>query len=316
LHTALSLVLRRDFGTLRRQWHRYTAPRRLRASAGRAFVHRDLGFPAVCHPDWPDSVDQFLGTHGDHWEFELMRRWLRPEDTMIDVGANLGLYTFAAAAVVGSTGKVIAVEAAPFVAGKLEAAVRTLGLAHIRVVNAAVTRAPGLVSFHISADQSGTAEQSLHLDPEHQARSVVVQVPALTLADLSAPARPSTPALIKLDIEGAEGDAMQAVPSHWLGADAPFWIVEINPVALARFSAHPLEIVDRFPMEHFDCWLLPKHPHAGVASSRLRRITTADATDFTDSRYYNLLAIPRGARWQQRADSVEPLIAKASRTAS
>ena len=43
-------------------------------------------------------------------EMELWRNWIKPGMTVIDVGANVGVYTFSAALKVGSEGYVLAVE--------------------------------------------------------------------------------------------------------------------------------------------------------------------------------------------------------------
>lgn len=299
LGTALRLAARLDGRTLRRQWLRHSATRRLRASGGTPLVHSDPGFPFVCHPDWPDSVQQFRHQDADDPEFGLLRRWLEPGDRVFDIGANLGLYTFAAAAQVGLRGQVVAVEAAPFVADKLRLSARLLGATQVEIAQAAVAAETGEVTFYVAKDATTTTEQSILPAADRRSASSPVIVPAVTLRDLALEhASGAPPALVKIDIEGAEAAALAAAPAAWLAADGPLWIVEINPAALARFGATPDTVTAAFPPEAFDCWLWRKHLLGPDRLPGLRPLTPGEA--YGDSRYYNLVALPRGGRLAAR----------------
>lgn len=302
--TLLRLAARADWPTIRERWRHYTAPNRARRHGGRPFSHRDAGFPAVCHPDWPDSLAQFLSGGGDHWEMALLRRWLCPGDAAVDVGTNLGLYAFALADRVGPDGEVLAVDADLMIVEKLQVAARLLGARQLKPVQAAVADQSGSLTFYVRTDRSVTTEQSLQPSGELATGCTAVSTPALTVADLhNRLHRGESLAAVKVDIEGAEAMAFRAVPPPLLRSDGPFWIVEIHPAALARFRATPDEIVAWFPKDDFELWLMPKHPFDPVGSpSTLRPLTGSER--FADSIYYNLLAVPRGRRWQQRRQDI------------
>ena len=300
LLTALKLLGRLDFATLRRQWRFNQGRFILRRHGTSPFVHQRLGFPAVCHPDWVDSADLFCINAGDHWEYRLLEQWLEPGDQFLDLGTNLGYYAFAALPPVGPAGRVVAVDAAPFVVEKLRVSAQLLGAANLVAVQMAVTDHTGEITFYVVPSGFITTEQSIHPPESLRGQSVAVTVPACTLCDLQSAHRlDQRLSLVKVDIEGAEGAALLQSPREWLSADGPFWIVEINPGALARFGVTAHEILARFPAADFDCWLLPKHPYDAKTRPCMRPAVGAE--QFNDSLYYNFFALPRGARGQQRA---------------
>ncbi len=113
--------------------------------------------------------------------------------------------------------------------------------------------------------------------------------------------------MIKLDIEGAEALAFKAVPEELLGADCPFWIVEIHPGALRSFGAMPGEIVARFDTASVETFLLAKHPlDPGAANPALRALVSTES--FSDSLYFNMLAVPRGSRWGGRRSAIGEML--------
>jgi FkbM family methyltransferase len=297
ISTVARLVSRGQWDLLRRQWRINIARARLRRQGVNAFRHGDLGFPSVCHPDWPDSVDQFLNCAGDQWEYSLLAEWLQQGDVCFDLGANVGLYSCAALDAVGQTGRVVAVDADPFVCEKLKATAAVLGTDRLLVVHAAVAPEDGQLTFHVQSDRTITGEQSLRPTPAQLATSTPISVPARrlqSLADLNPAANP--PGLVKVDIEGAEVGALASAPVPWLGPAGPLWIVEINPGALARFGTQPADITRYFPSENFQCWLVVKHPYPSHTGAQLRPL--APDEKFTDSMYYNMIAIPQGDRWR------------------
>lgn len=298
--TTLKLLARLDFATLGRQWTVNQGQLILRLHRSQPFMHRRLGFPSVCHPDWIDSADFFCVNAGDHWEYRLLEQWLEPGDQFLDLGVNVGYYAFAALPAVGPAGLVVAVDAAPFVIEKLQQSARLLGAANLRGVQAAITDADGEISFHVCPTGFVTTEQSIRPPDSLLAQSVKITVPARTLRslqhDTALDARLSA---VKIDIEGAEGAALRAAPPAWFTAEGPLWIVEINPGALARFEVTAQDILRHFPAEHFDCWVLPKHPLDPAAPSELRPASLSDR--FDDSYYHNFFALPRSPRWRRRA---------------
>src|ERR1700742_4360825 len=89
----------------------------------------------------PDGIQTFVYLFGT-WEPDLtafLRRRLRPGDTFIDVGANVGYMSALASRLVGPHGAVVAIEPAPIASAVLQETVAMNDLTNTRRVTAAVS---------------------------------------------------------------------------------------------------------------------------------------------------------------------------------
>ncbi|MBL8349608.1 MAG: FkbM family methyltransferase [Burkholderiaceae bacterium] len=144
------------------------------------------------------------------WEPHITRMvvdLLRPGDVFVDVGANIGYYTLLASRIVGPTGKVVAVEAAPWIHAVLERHVALNGLGNVRTVNRAATDKTGTLSLY-KADDSNVGSTSLI---RKVGEAVEVEgAPLATLLDDDEIARVK---LLKIDVEGAELQVLAGLTS-------------------------------------------------------------------------------------------------------
>jgi FkbM family methyltransferase len=103
-------------------------------------------------PSFCSIVTSVLLAEGDWFEkeMEFWRNWIHPGMTIIDVGANVGIYTFSAARRVGAEGCVLAVE--PF-SGCVRCLKETCRINHYSWVK---------VCAGAASDHNGTAHLSLH----------------------------------------------------------------------------------------------------------------------------------------------------------
>jgi FkbM family methyltransferase len=227
-----------------------------------------------------------------------VKQWLRAGDSVIDAGTNLGLYTFVAADRVGPSGEVLSVDADPGIVSRMEKAAALLGTAPIRPLHCAVSDRSGTLTFYVRTDGSTTADQSLIPEAALVSACTPVSVPAHRFTDLvSKLTRAPALSLVKIDIEGAEAQALGTVSPELLNRNGPLWIVEINPGVLARFGTTSSAVIEYFPATEFELWIVPKHP-LGSATPAIRHYTSTDP--LSDSLYYNLVAVPLGQRWADR----------------
>ncbi len=162
---------------------------------------------------------------------------LQPGDTFVDVGANLGIMTLAAARAIGPTGKIFAFEPFPQTKRLLERTVWANGLADIVTIHqAAVSNKGGTAEFFIGPT---CGHNSLFpLEETHLAEAAVsgsggkVQVKMVRL-DETIPAGTSI-RLIKIDAEGAELEVLESAAALIRAQPEISLVVEFGPTHLKR----------------------------------------------------------------------------------
>jgi len=156
-------------------------------------------------PSFRSLVTGVLLAEGDWFEQELefWRNWLKPGMTVIDVGANVGVYTFTAARRVGPRGRVLAVEPFSGCLRCLEETCRINELDWVKICGGA------------ASDRSGTARLQLYTASE--LNEIVIgdveepvqpgsfeEVPCFTLDSLVEQENVNRVDYLKIDAEGHE----------------------------------------------------------------------------------------------------------------
>lgn len=275
-------------------------------SRGQPFVYRRNGVRYVCHPDNSESRIVATSAPADRVELAVLRLWLEPGDTFLDAGANVGAYALAAGKFVGPRGRVIAVDAGRQMSALLGDTVRRLGYSHVHCLQVAIGNRDGVARFFEGLTEGTSFIQSLRPAEADASAFAERSVEMLTLDTIAQRHLPSTPAVVKIDIEGAEGDALDAAPRRWLEAAGPLWIMEINPRALQAFGRTPAELVARFSAAAFEIWLVPKELYTSGSEGKPRLHSSTET--WRDSKYYNLIAIPRGEPFVSRTERIRPVL--------
>jgi len=163
------------------------------------------------------------------WEPDLtayLRHTLKPGDTLVDVGANVGNNSIAASHCVGQSGQVIAIEASSDLVKRLEEHVRLNNAANVRIVHAAASdREHKLTIYRGPQNNVGLTATSAHrgMKPSQRVR-------ARPLSQLIEDGEWNRIRVIKIDVEGGEPAVLRGVAAmiQRLPADAEI-SVELSP---------------------------------------------------------------------------------------
>jgi FkbM family methyltransferase len=133
----------------------------------------------------------------------LAAELIKPGQTVWDIGANVGLFSFAAAAAAGLQGFVLAVEPdARLVSLLRRSAAANPGLAAIDVLGTAVADQVGVARFHVARRNRSTSHLAGYGYSQSGGTRSVEVVPTVTLDWLAE--RFPLPDVIKIDVEEAE----------------------------------------------------------------------------------------------------------------
>lgn len=188
-------------------------------------------------------------------EVELIPKLVKPGDTVVDVGANYGMYVYPLSRSVGAEGRVWAFEPVPFTVATLRTVVRLLRLGNVEVVAKGCSDRAGRISFEVPVQDSGAIsagqahaasrkdDRAGHDDHVRWANSETIECEVVRIDDQLADLGPTS--LIKLDIEGAELAALRGAEAL-LDRDHPAVICEINPWFLEGFGIALRELLDFF----------------------------------------------------------------------
>lgn len=169
-------------------------------------------------PDLAQIVTIVLLAEGDWFEAE-MEFWIghiQAGMTIIDVGANVGVYTFSAAREVGETGRVIAIEPFPPCVNCLEETKRVNNLPQVTIKQACASNQSGIL--HLATSPSSELN-AVTTDPN------ALAVEAITIDELIQSEGLTRVDILKIDAEGHELEVLQGC-RQLLERDAPLIMYE------------------------------------------------------------------------------------------
>lgn len=222
-------------------------------------------------------IDEILTNCGGAWpDLEGLIRdiyvaYLNKSDVVLDVGVNHGTHLFQMAEAVGPTGRVIGIEAVP----AHVAAVQSLmegPYGHlsdrIEMHSCAVSSKPGKAEFFVSQVNDGGLS-GLHLrDVMAKNEFEKIEVDVLTIDQIVDEA--SNVCFVKIDVEGAEFDALSGAPK--LLKHRPVIVFEFDETAPPAFNFSPSDLLDLFErnrLKVFDLFGFPVESPDALMSARV-----------------------------------------------
>jgi FkbM family methyltransferase len=153
----------------------------------------------------PMMVQMAMGTY-EPAKYAMIRRHLRAGMTFIDAGANRGYFTLQAAKLVGSAGRVIAIEPAPENYSYLQRSIELNGYGHTRALPIALGDHDGTASLQILG--RSTEHTLAPLDPKYKDLPKVT-VPIKTLDSVVAQENLGGVDMVKIDVQELELEVLR-----------------------------------------------------------------------------------------------------------
>jgi FkbM family methyltransferase len=187
--------------------------------------HLDLpvfgGLTLRCYPDSASASSVIYGGGlPDYNEMTFIKRYLRPGDSFIDVGANIGVYTLLAASVVGPNGSVEAFEPGSGALTRLRENVAINRLGHVRIHPVAASNRAGTIAFETARDTKNRMASGCD--------GVAGKTDEVQCVTLDSMLHGRRFAMGKIDIEGAEPLALEGASAMLGELNPPVWMLEIN----------------------------------------------------------------------------------------
>lgn len=195
-------------------------------------------FDVVVDPRVGDQVTFALsvGVSLDQTLVKLMTEMIRPGDRILDIGAHVGTFSLAAAAVGAQS---LAIEASPENAALLRASAARNGFTNLTVVQAVASDAAGEVVFHAH----GPWGQVSVPDDEPPESAVSVTAAAVSISDLLQALSWRPLAFVKMDVEGWELEVLKGMRGLLEDPHAPPLLYECNGHTLWPYGARPEDLI-------------------------------------------------------------------------
>ena len=176
----------------------------------------------------PMHYDLVLGIH-EPLVRDFLAATLKPGMTVFDIGSNVGYFTIFSALLIGSQGKVIAIEGDPTVAALVRDNAALNGLSNVTVIAGVASRANGTMPF-------GRGKASGWSGLHAQFAEEWIEVSAHTVDSLVEQLKLDRMDFVKIDVECSEEEVISGIMQS-LRHFAPAILVELHPGAVSPLPA-------------------------------------------------------------------------------
>ncbi len=189
----------------------------------------------------------YLGTY-EPSETRTVLNWLRPGMTFVDIGANIGYFTFLAASIVGPAGRVFAVEPGPGTFAQLESSVAENHLG-VEIHNIGLSDHPGELPLYLPSEHLHNNSPTM---VEHAEMGRKVMVPVRTLDQCLDDWDVGSVDLLKMDVEGHEPRVLSGGENSLRSGRIKAILCEFNDFWLRQAGSSPRELHDTLIQFGFD----------------------------------------------------------------
>lgn len=202
-----------------------------------------LGFKMALDVQDKEQRRMYYTGRYEHLVESILFKALKPSALFVDVGANVGIFTFYAATLVGEKGKVVSFEPFPATFRKLsENLVLNTKLDNIELHNSAVGRNADDVELFSVKNHSGIT--SVVPNKEIETESITVKCASLDSV-VGGINEKFAKTVIKIDVEGAEVFVFEGMKNLLEGKYFDLLIIEIHPVQIRDLGYDPRDIPEQ-----------------------------------------------------------------------
>lgn len=185
----------------------------------------------------------------------LAEEFVKPGAVVWDIGANIGLFSTAAASMAGPTGQVVALEPDTKLVEMIRRSARLQSSksAKIQILPAAVASSVGVRSFAVSSRSTAMSHLAEYGSPFAGRTSELMSVVCVTLDTLleSLPA----PNVVKIDVERAEMEVLNGA-RRLLEQVRPTLLIEVGHT----FAQDVADLLKGLGYQIYDATSLPRYP--------------------------------------------------------
>ncbi len=191
--------------------------------------------------NWSQRLTWLLGRFYEFDTQRIIQQLLKPGDTFVDVGANIGMITLLASQLVGTSGRVLAFEPNPKPRQQLREMLELNNIENVTVYEVALSNmaAEATLSFTNSHDGAGTLANFAVASAGMEVKQQVVKVET---GDKLIPPDLGGKMFIKIDVEGYETFALQGL-KETLKHYRPIILTELEPDHLTRAGSSVEELI-------------------------------------------------------------------------
>lgn len=205
------------------------------------------GQPFICHLGDSNGENPYYNFASSRTEIILMACWCRQFDgpVIFDVGGNVGFIATQLAQLLRERRpRIFSFEPVPFTFERLLSSVRLLKLEEfVYPVCSALSSEPAVARITYSEWDTMFAQIN-EGEPNNRVGDKTAWCSVLTVDGVRA-AVGTTPALIKVDVEGHEVNVLRGATAVLSGDDAPGICLESNPIALSECNSSVRELSEQ-----------------------------------------------------------------------
>ena len=198
--------------------------------------------------DEQDILGLSLGISFEKFETEVMKKNIKKGYVVIDCGANLGYYSLLFSKLVGKSGKVFAFEPDPKNFSLLQKNLKVNDITNVVALNLAVSDKQGESFLFLDKHYPGNSK----MYNEGKNEGGKIKINCVRLDDYFKGFKKKIN-LIKMDIEGSEGNAIKGSTDIIKNNKTIKLVLEYFPEALKSCGTEPKELLDLLKKEGFEC---------------------------------------------------------------